>query len=341
LQAACALAPSRTPKFRLGLECAGLELRELPDLGPTIPDSSMDAARFALTMVRQGVLAMLEHEPATRLGENPEALHDLRVAAKRTETYLTVFRAQLPADLVECREPLQALRRTLSHARDVQVQLAELEAFAGNLSETERSSLEPLRRFLELARQETRSAMLETLDADDTQDLLRRLEAGVTEPVPGLPVSGDATATPAMSAAQLLATLVPEAFRRLRKRATRLSLQSSSEDFHAIRSRVKRLRHVVESARPLFGRPVKDYRRALQRLQDVLGTLQDSHVASERLRALAAAPPESLPADTLFLMGRLAERHERNCDRMRRRFPKAWQRVRGKRWKALRRELAR
>ena len=322
LQAACALAPSRRPKFRLGLECAGLELRDLPDLGPTVPDSSMDAARFALTMVRQGVVAMLAQEPATRLGENPEALHDLRVAAKRTETYLTVFRAQLPAALVECREPLRNLRRTLGRARDVQVQLAELEAFAGELSETERSSLEPLRQFLELASRETRSAMLEALDADDSQDLLRRLETGVAEPAPRLPVTGDASATSAISTTQLLAALVPEAFRRLRKRAAQLSIKSSSEDFHAIRGRVKRLRHIVESARPLFGRPVKEYRRALQRLQDVLGTLQDSHVASERLRALAAAPPETLPPDTLFLMGRLAERHERNCDRMRRRFPR-------------------
>ncbi len=79
----------------------------------------------------------------------------------------------------------------------------------------------------------------------------------------------------------------------------------------------------------------------MQRLQDVLGTLQDAHVASERLRELAAAPPVSLPRDTLFLMGRLTERHERTCGRMRRRFPKVWRRVRGKRWKALRRAFTR
>lgn len=338
LQAACALAPSRGPKFRMGLECAGLEL---PDLGPTVADSSMDAARFALTMVRQGVLAMLTHEPATRLGEDPEALHDLRVAVRRVESYLKAFRIHLPVAVVDCREPLRDLRRALGRARDVEVQLAELDAYAGELSDAERSSLGPLRSYLELARGRARAAMLETLDADETQDLFQRLETGVDEHAVVAQVVVDSPATPVISATQLVATLVPPAFRRLRKRAEPLSVDSPSEDFHEVRTRVKRLRHIVECARPLFGRSVKEYRRSLQRLQDVLGTLQDSHVASERLRALAAAPPVSLPADTLFLMGRLAERHERTCDRMRRRFPKSWQRVRGKRWKALRRDLTR
>jgi CHAD domain-containing protein len=183
--------------------------------------------------------------------------------------------------------------------------------------------------------------MLETLDADDTQDLFRRLETGVTEPAPGSSVAPDTSAMRTISATQLLATLVPEAFRRVRKGAAQLSLESPSEEFHATRTRVKRLRHVVDCARPLLGGSVKEYRRALQRLQDVLGSLQDSHVASERLRELAAAPPVPLPADTLFLMGRLTERQERTCGRMRRRFPKAWRRARGKRWKALRRALTR
>ena len=341
LQAACALAPSRTPKFWLGLECAGLEPRELPDLGPTVPDASMDATRFALTMVRRGVLAMLAQEPATRLGDDPEALHDLRVAARCLETYIGAFRAHLPVALVKCRKPLRDMRQALGRARDVEVQLAELDEFAGELPEAERPSLEPLRQHLELVRREARAAMLETLDADDTQDLLWRLETGVAERAPESPVAPDTSAMRAISATQLLAALVPEAFRRVRKRAARLSPDSPSEEFHATRTRVKRLRHVVECARPLFDGSVKEFRRALQQLQDVLGTLQDSHVASERLRELAAAPPVSLPGDTLFLMGRLTERHERSCSRMRRRFPKAWRRVRGKRWKALRRALTR
>ena len=339
LQAACALHPSGVSKFWLGLECAGVEPRRLPDLGPIVPDASMDAARFALTTVRRGVLAMLAQEPATRLGEDPEALHDLRVTVRRLETYLGAFRAHLPAAVVECRESLRAMRRTLGRARDVDVQLAELKVFAEEVSNTERPSLEPLRQHLERVRREARAVMLERLDADDTLDMIRRLETAVDESARGSAVPPDGRATQAPSARQLLAELVQDAFRKVRNRAERLSIDSSIEEFHATRARVKRLRHLVESARPLFNGSAKNYRRALQRLQDVLGTLQDSHVASERLRVLAAAPRLSLPPDTLFLMGRLAERHNRTCSRMRRRFPKAWRRVCGKRWKALRREL--
>jgi CHAD domain-containing protein len=209
------------------------------------------------------------------------------------------------------------------------------------VSEAERPSLEPLREYLALAMRRARAAMLDTLNADETQDLFRRLETAVDEHAVVSHVAVNSASTPAIGAPQLVATLIPPAFRRLRKRAERLSIDSPSADFHEVRTRAKRLRHLVEAARPLFGRSVREYRRALQRLQDVLGTLQDSHVAGERLRALAAMPPVTLQADTLFLMGRLAERHDRACDRMRRRFPKAWRRARGKRWKALRRELKR
>jgi CHAD domain-containing protein len=340
MQSACAMTPAARSKFRTGLDAAGLEPRLAPDLGPLVIDPAMSAEAFALTVVRREMLAMLTHEPGTRLGEDAEALHDLRVAARHMVTYLRALEAHLPARVVECREPLRELLRVLGAARDLDVQLAELAAFSGELSETERPRLEPLRLHLEHARREARFAMLRALDARDTQALMQQLEAGVT--VHGNASGNDGRtpeASPSASALVLVSAVLRDAYRKLRKRADRLELDSPPEDFHATRSRGKRLRYLVEASRPLIGDPAKDFLRALRRLQNVLGALQDSHVASERLRALAASPPESLPADTLFLMGRLAERHELTCRRMRKRFPKAWRRVSGRRWKALRRAL--
>ena len=56
-----------------------------------------------------------------------------------------------------------------------------------------------------------------------------------------------------------------------------------------------------------------------------------------RLTRLASKPSSKLPAETLFIMGQLAERDARLTRRLQERIPKAYRRVRGKRWKALRR----
>ena len=56
-------------------------------------------------------------------------------------------------------------------------------------------------------------------------------------------------------------------------------------------------------------------------------------------RALVADPGSHLPADTLFLMGRLAEHHVKETARARKDLARAWRKVRGRRWKALRAKM--
>ena len=76
-------------------------------------------------------------------------------------------------------------------------------------------------------------------------------------------------------------------------------------------------------------------------MQDKLGAQQDAYMANKRLGALAADPASGLPPVTLFLMGRLAEHHERITADARRTVAKSWRKVRGRRWKALRARLGR
>jgi hypothetical protein len=75
-------------------------------------------------------------------------------------------------------------------------------------------------------------------------------------------------------------------------------------------------------------------------MQDRLGAQHDAYVANKRLSALAADAASGLPPATLFLMGRLAEHHRCITADARRTVAKSWRRVRGRRWRALRRGLA-
>jgi CHAD domain-containing protein len=98
---------------------------------------------------------------------------------------------------------------------------------------------------------------------------------------------------------------------------------------------VKKLRYALEAVAELYGKPANEMVRALRRWQENLGLQQDAAVATQRLNALAGAKPTDIPAETLFLMGRLAERHLGAAAQARKRCATGYRKVRQK-WKKLR-----
>jgi CHAD domain-containing protein len=129
--------------------------------------------------------------------------------------------------------------------------------------------------------------------------------------------------------------LIRQRFRKLRKRADLLGVDSSTEEYHEVRGQVKKLRYALEAVAALYGKPAADMLRALRRWQENLGVQQDAAVATRRLNALARAQPLGFPAATLFLMGRLAERHLDAALHARKRCATGYRKVRQK-WKKLR-----
>ena len=128
-------------------------------------------------------------------------------------------------------------------------------------------------------------------------------------------------------------------FRKLRKSVRRLKTSSPMEDYHRVRRRAKQLRYAIEPGAGMFGKPAEDALKALRRLQDELGAHQDAYMARNRLAALAADPANELPSGTLFLMGRIAERHAPSTAEARKSLDRTWRKVRGWRWRALRSRL--
>src|SRR5437899_2129997 len=68
----------------------------LPDLGPTELSASMPAGEAALVVLRAPLSRFLTLEPAVRAGADPEAIHDMRVAARRMRTALRLFSEVVP-----------------------------------------------------------------------------------------------------------------------------------------------------------------------------------------------------------------------------------------------------
>jgi triphosphatase len=329
LERDCALEAAFDSKFSRGLKSAGLVPEPAPEFAPTAVDASMTMAEVALANLRRCLSAWHLHKPGARLGDDPEELHDLRVAGRRLEMILRQFRSSLPTSLLRIRPTLRTVLRALGHARDLDVALSELETFSREVPKTDRDSVEPLKQHLVSERARARARMLSVLDSIWVQKNLQELTSLLAEP----------PAASQQSSSELALNVSPELIRRryrkLRKGADLLRSDASMEAYHEVRGQVKKLRYTLEAVAVIYGKPANEMLRALRRWQEKLGVQQDAGVASRRLKAIASAPPKGIPPKTLFLMGRLAEHYASVAVRARKRYAKAYRRVRG-RWKRLR-----
>ena len=296
---------------------------------PTPSGLARGAQEMALAELRLQLAAWAQHEPGARLGADAEELHQLRVAVRRIDAILGLFKAQLPQELLRARKTAKGVLRTLGAARDFDVQLAELDRYCESLSAAERVSAAPLRARLEEDRGHARGQMIRTLDSDPIRHWLENLRHGSAGSAP-------ASLPGALPAALVMPERVLKRFRKLRQDVRGLGPKAAMEKYHVVRRRAKLLRYALEPGAALFGKPAEEMLKALRRLQDGLGEHQDAHLAKNRLQAIAADAPAGLPPETLFLMGRLAEHHLNVTTQARKTLARAWNKVRGKRWKNLR-----
>jgi CHAD domain-containing protein len=245
------------------------------------------------------------HDPGTRLGRDPESLHDMRVGVRRLRALLRAGRELVATGTGELDDRLNELGRVLGEVRDLDVLLARLDAEAAELGGEDVERAGSLLATLRTERSCSRSRLLAALRSDEYLALLD----DTTRTIDELEPSGSAVT---------LDELADEAFARVRKAVRKLPGAPADEELHAVRKKGKRARYAAE----LAGRQ-KLVKRA-KKLQDVLGEHQDAVVAAARLRRLAAgaAPERALVA------GRLVEREEERRLQARKAWPNAWQKLR-------------
>ena len=325
----CGLRPAELSKFEAGLMALGLGPPPPRDLGPSEIGATSSTGEVAFALLRRHFAAFEAKEPGTRLGEDPEELHDMRVATRRLRAAIKLFEDILPVRVVRAREEFRWVARALGQVRDLDVQLQQLEAWIGEAGQEDREPLSVMRSLLREERERHRLSLFEMLDSRRYERLVEGFAALLRH---GPLRTSAASRVPAVAAAP---ELVRSRYRKLRKAARRVGEEASPEDFHRLRIRGKRMRYALESVSELYVDGSKPLIRRLEGLQDVLGLLQDARVAVDRLRRLAAT--EGLPPTTIFAMGEVAERYAHRAEALERRAPKAYGKARGKRWRKFRR----
>jgi CHAD domain-containing protein len=254
---------------------------------------------------------ILRHDPGVRVGDDPEDLHDLRVAVRRLRALLRAADSLLVPEWSEpLRNELKWLGGELGAVRDLDVLLEHLRAEAAELHEDELAFAEVLQR-LEADRVEARERALVALRSDRYAELLNSLEAAANAP--------QARALDAK-----LDELAAREFRRLAKAVAGLEDDASDAELHRVRIKGKRARYAAELAEPVAGKAASRFVKRAKGFQDVVGAHQDAVVAEERLRVLA---PQLASTEAVVAAGRMIERQRSRRREAREKLPKAWTRL--------------
>ena len=272
-----------------------------PDAETTDP-----ATRLRRLLVEQ-YEEIVANDPGVRLGEDPEALHQLRVATRRSRALLRAARGLVSPEWAEpLRGELAWLGGLLGPVRDLDVLLEHLDSEAPTLEGDDARAFRRLRSRLVSERENARAALLEAMSDERYFRLLDALERADQAPDTASTVS--------------LPEIAAKAFGKLRKAAKALPKHPSDDELHRVRIETKRARYAAELGEPALKKAGTRFVTRAKVLQDVIGDHQDAVVAEERIRELALRGGSR----TALAAGRLIERQRARKQAARRAYPAAW-----------------
>lgn len=282
---------------------------------PSAHDAAGEAVRaYLATQVRRFLLEDVRFRRGL-----PDAVHQLRVAARRIRSGLRVFAPLLEKDFAsDLRFELAWAASSLGNARDTEVLIDRLTHHAQQLPDAQ--ALLIIQRAL--------PALVGEL-VNDTTEALERMKSPryltLLDNLVHMAVDPPLTPLAQESAQQVLPPLTGRAMRRLRRDVRSLHLTDPALTWHTTRIAAKRARYAIEAVAPVLG---QDYTRLAKRLAfatDVLGMHQDAHVAQDTLERLA----QSADGPTGYALGLLHAVEVAAEQRDREQFMrKVWPRVR-------------
>jgi CHAD domain-containing protein len=305
------------------------------DVELTFNQPADDAAAEVLRALLGTVEANL---PGAIDDPDSEALHDLRVAVRRSRSVQRELKQAFPpVELDHFRQELRWVQGVTGPARDLDVYVSgfdELRALLP-LPETMREDLEPVLAVLRRHRSEARDEMAEGLRGERFSTLISEWTS-LLERLPSLPVADRPDAKRPIG--ELAGRRIAKVYKRMVNMGQAIGPTSPSEAYHELRKKGKELRYLLE----LFGaklypeKVVKPMIKSLKALQDVLGRHQDRQVQQAMLRSLSnelAAQPDG-PA-TLMAVGALLVALEEDARATRGHFAERFDAFASKKQRAL------
>jgi len=289
------------------------------------------AGAVVLAHLREQVDKLVTRDRGARADE-PDAVHQMRVATRRLRSALATYRPLLDRERTDpVRQELRWLGQVLGRPRDTEVlhwRLRDLVA-----AQPAELVLGPVGARVDLElRDRHRGAhadLVAALDDDRYFRLLDALDALLADP--------PLTARAGKPARTQLPALVGRAAGRVDRAARAVAHdrtpQERNQGLHEVRKSAKRARYAAESAVPVSGKPATRLAERMEALQDVLGEHQDSVAAQSLLLELAMAAQAS--GENGFTFGLLYAQERTRANDARRDYEPALRKAsttRARRW---------
>jgi CHAD domain-containing protein len=301
--------PNASTKLQKVLDTSiGPEVRVVPVRGSSSTD---DVVRFAIA---SGAVRLIEHDPLVRLGSNPEAVHQARVATRRLRSDLKTLEPLVSrAALERLRDDLGWVGGLLGAVRDLDVLIHRVEDATVRLPRTQEDSAA---RIVAALREDRRVRHLELVEGMGSVRYIN-LCAALVEASERPPLADRSS----RRAKPVLRRLIRRSWRRTARAIGKLDRQPSDADLHEVRKRAKRARYAAELGQGSFGKPAHRSAKRLEKLQDELGDLQDAVTAEEYLGSLAA---RRLSGGSAYVSGTIVCQQREVRASVRARWRSAW-----------------
>lgn len=260
----------------------------IPDFGP---DTPLDEAAKIVIATRMETLAIHIFRVIRHPQQDPEDIHQLRVAARRATAAVDEFACCLPKTMLEqLRDRIRLLRRSAGDARDWDVFAAMVQAKKEGVSDREIAGIDYLLGYSQGLRAAAQQG-LEDACAEFGATELKRLSKRALESIRSSEVGCERPTTMGLARATLTSRVAE--FLSAAEADT-----SDYKRLHQIRIEGKRLRYVLE----LFANCCDSARwqevyAQLAETQEALGKANDRRVASTRLDELRKSLKRADPTE--------------------------------------------
>jgi CHAD domain-containing protein len=311
-----------------------VELLSAPGIKPDDPMSEAGRKTFRFHYRR-----MLYNEPGTRLGEDIEALHDMRVATRRMRAAFRIFAPYYePKVAARSQKGLKRTGRALGPVRDLDVFRAKIRDHLSTLPQSQQDDLAAFLAVLETHRDSARQRMNAYLDSDKYTRFKERFGRFVeVEGLGSRPIIFDDGEPLPYRVRHVAPVVIYQRLAAVRAYDEWVSIPNPPpERLHSLRIACKRLRYTLEFFREVLGPDTKKLIKAIVTVQDHLGSLQDAVVARalltdylqrgiwgrETASEVQPGAPVDVPGVEAYLDAKQAE-----FEQLLESFPEVWRRV--------------
>ncbi len=295
--AEAAPAPAVPPELP---QIPGVDVPRLPlalniNVGLLPDDPMAEAGRKVMLFHME---RMLLNEPGSRLGEDIEAVHDMRVSTRRIRSAIRLFDPFFKSGkLARHSRHLKRVAATLGQVRDLEVQMDKaaryLDAHPGE-------GLDPLFARWHADVDAARADLIDELDSKKFARFVKHFYAFLTTPGKGARALPEPGQTGVYQVRHVAPRLIYEHYERVRAYEAVLD-DPPLTTLHALRIEFKRLRYAVEFFEEVLGPEARVVINAIKRMQDHLGDLNDTCVVSDMLRDFVDAHNNEYSGVPIFM----------------------------------------